>query len=111
AHPRLYRAVGVFAADTRHGVCRRVPPEIRRPRLSAWPVHHADDGYSRGDRAGLDHDVPPAAWRAELSALAGRFAAAALGIPSRDRDPLAGAGRDLAVDTLGDADRARRPRR
>ena len=28
-----------------------------------------------------------------------------------DRDPVAGAGRDLAMDAAGDADRARRPRR
>ena len=64
-----------------------------------------------GDRAGLDHDVPPAARRAELSAVAGRPAAAALGVSPGDRDPFAGAGRDLAMDAAGDADRARRPRR
>ncbi|MGY4435421.1 hypothetical protein ACVWWO_007898 [Bradyrhizobium sp. F1.13.1] len=33
-----------------------------------------------GDRAGLDHDVPPAARRAELSAVAGRNPRAALGV-------------------------------
>ena len=35
-------------------------------------LHHADDGNAGGDRAGLDHDVPPAARRAELPAVAGR---------------------------------------
>lgn len=34
----------------------------------------------------------------------------ALGVPSGDRDPVAGAGRDLAMDAARDADRARRPR-
>jgi len=34
----------------------------------------------------------------QLSALAGRTAAPALGVPPRDRDPVAGAGRDLAMD-------------
>jgi multiple sugar transport system permease protein len=36
--------------------------------------------------------------------------AAALGVSSRNRDPVAGAGRDLALDAAGDADRARRHR-
>ena len=39
------------------------------------------------------------------------IAAAALGVPSGDRDPVAGAGRDLAVDAARHADRARRARR
>ena len=39
------------------------------------------------------------------------IAAAALGVPPRDRDPVAGAGRDLAMDAARHADRARRPRR
>ncbi|KTT89290.1 hypothetical protein NS44R_15040 [Mammaliicoccus sciuri] len=59
----------------------------------------------------MDHDVPPAARRAELSAVVGRPAAAALGVQPDDGDPLAGAGRDLAMDAAGDADRARRHRR
>ncbi len=46
-------------------------------------LHHADDGYAGRDRAGLDHDVPSAARRAQLPALAGRPAAAALGVSSR----------------------------
>ena len=46
-----------------------------------------------GDRAGLDHDVPPAARRVELSAVVGRPAAAALGV-SPATVILAGAGRD-----------------
>ena len=106
----LHRAVGGAAARVRHVRGRGVSPEIRRPRLPARSLHHADDGDAGGDRAGLDHDVPPAARRAELSAVAGRHPAAALGVSSGNRDPLAGAGRDLAMDAAGDADRARRPR-
>ena len=34
-----------------------------------------------------------------------------LGVQPRHRDPVAGAGRDLAMDAARDADRARRPRR
>ncbi len=41
--------------------------------------------------------------------VAGRPAAAALGVSPRDRDSLAGPGRNLAMDAAGDADRARRP--
>ena len=43
--------------------------------------------------------------------LAHRVAAAALGLSSGDGHPLAGAGRDLAVEAAGDADRARWARR
>ncbi len=39
-----------------------------------------------------------------------RHSAAALGLSPRHRDPLAGHGRDLAVDAAGHADRARRAR-
>ena len=39
------------------------------------------------------------------------IAAAALGVPPRDRDPFAGSGRDLAMDAARHADRARRSRR
>ena len=108
AHAGLHAALGAAAADLRHAGRRGVSPEISAARLPARPLHHADDGDAGGDRAGVDHDVPPAARRAELSALARRHAAAALGVPSRHRDPLAGPGRDLAMDAAGDADRARR---
>ena len=111
-HTLVYTALSVILPlifGTLRG--RRVPPEISAARLPARRLHHADDGDAGRDRAGVDHDVPPAARRAELSALADRPAAAALGVRSRHRDPVAGAGRDLAMDAAGDADRARRARR
>ena len=88
-----------------------VSQQISDARLPARPVHPADDGNAGRDRAGVDHDVPPATRHPQLSAVAGRHAAAAVGVSPRNRDPLAGAGRDLAMDAAGDADRARRPRR
>ncbi len=111
AYARLHRAIGAAAAHLRHFRGRRVPHEIPVARLPACGLHHADDGNAGRDRAGLDHDVPSATRRTQLSAFAGRLAAAALGVPSGDRDPLAGAGRDLAMDSAGHADRARRHRR
>ena len=111
-HTIVYTVLSVAAAARlRHARRRGVPPEIPAARLPARAVHHADDGDAGRDRAGVDHDVPPAARRAELSALARRHSGAALGVPPRDRDPVAGAGRDLAMDAAGDADRARRARR
>ena len=98
AYAGLYRAIGTAAADLRHLRRRRVPREISMARFPARDLHYADDGNAGRDRAGLDHDVPPATRRAQLSAFAGGVAAAALGISSGNRDPLARAGRDLAMD-------------
>src|SRR5882724_3018448 len=110
AYARLHGAVGVAAAGVRDIRRRHLSRELSRPRRPARDLHHADDGDAGRDRAGLDHDVSSAARRSQLSAVACRPAAAALGISSRNRDPFAGAGRDLAVDAAGDADRARRHR-
>ena len=82
-HLALHRAVGAVAAAVRHLRGGGVSPEIPRARLSARGVHHADDGDAGRDRAGLDHDVSPAARRAQLPAVAGRPAAAALGVSPR----------------------------
>src|SRR6266404_3294339 len=110
AYTDLYRAVGVAAARLRDLRGRRLSREFPRPRRAAGDLHHADDGNPGRDRAGVDHDVSSAARGSQLSALAGRPAAAALGVPPRDRDPVAGAGRNLAMDAACDADRAWRHR-
>ena len=56
----------------------RVAVQAARPRADA--VCAADDGDAGGDRAGVDDDVPPAAWRAQLPADVGRTAAVKLGL-------------------------------
>ena len=86
----------------------RLAVQAARPGTHA--VRAADDGDAGGDRAGVDDDVPPAAWRAELPADLGRAAAIELGLRQQHRDPDAGDGRDLAMDAAGHADRAGRHR-
>ena len=78
---------------------------------AARHFRHADDGDAGGRRAGLDDDVPSPARRAQLSAVARRHRPAGVGIQPDDCDPVAGAGRDMAVDAAGHADRAGRPGR
>src|SRR6266404_1245844 len=109
AHTYLYRAVGSAAAAARHARGGGVSRQISDARLSARPLHPADDGNPGRDRAGVDDDVPPATRYPQLPAVARRPAAAALGVSPRDRDPIPGPGRNLAMDAAGDADRARRP--
>ena len=46
-------------------------------------LHHADDGDAGRGRAGVDHDVPPAARRAQLSALAASACRPRLGLRAR----------------------------
>ena len=58
----------------------------------------------------LDHDVPPPARCAELSAEPGRPAAISLGLQQRNRHPDPRHGRDLAMDPAGHADRIGRDR-
>src|SRR5262249_59702711 len=103
AYAGLYGPLGAAAADLRYALGGRLSSEISAARLPARHLHHADDGDAGRDRADLDHDLQSAARRAELPALAGRHSAAALGISSRDRHPVAGAGRDLAMDAARDA--------
>lgn len=82
--------------------------EIPAARLPARHLRHADDGDARGDRAGVDHDVPSAARRSELSSVAGRHSGAGMDIQSEHRHSLAGRGGDVAMDAAGHADRAGR---
>src|SRR6266403_6353677 len=109
AHTCLYRAFGNAAAAAWHARGGGVSRQISDARLSARPLHPADDGDPGRDRAGVDDDVPPATGHPQLPAVAGWVAAAALGVSPRDRDPITGSGRNLAMDTAGDADRALRP--
>src|SRR5258708_10359010 len=107
AYACLHPAVGRAAAHIRHLRGYRVSRQISDARFSARPFHFADDGNASRDRFGVDDDVPPATRYPQLPLVAGRPAAAALGVSPRDRDSFAGHGRDLAMDAAGDADRAR----
>ncbi len=99
------------AARAGHGRGDDLPPRVPVARRAARRLHHADDGDAGRRRARLDDDVPSAAGRAQLPAVARRPAALALGVFADARDPEPRAGRDLALDAARHADRAGRPRR
>src|SRR6266403_26386 len=80
AHAGLHRAVGRAAVIVRHARGGGVSRQISDARLSARPLHPADDGNPGRDRAGVDDDVPPATRYPQLPAVARRPAAAALGV-------------------------------
>src|SRR5581483_929103 len=69
AYAGLQRAVGRPAADIRYIRGGGVSHQISDARLPARSLHHADDGNSGGDRAGMDDDVPSAARYPQLSPL------------------------------------------
>ena len=53
--------------------------------LASRYLRHADDGNTRGDRPCLDDDVPPAAWGAQLPAVARSELARRSGYSTRTR--------------------------
>ncbi|CAA9579768.1 MAG: ABC transporter, permease protein 1 (cluster 1, maltose/g3p/polyamine/iron), partial [uncultured Thermomicrobiales bacterium] len=107
-HLRLHALRGRPPRPLRRPGGAHVPPGVPAARLLPRRLHPADDRHPGCHLPRLGDDVPPPAWGAELPAEPGRPAALALGLRAGHRDPLAGAGRDLAVDAAGDADRARR---
>jgi hypothetical protein len=65
--------LGVWAA-----VC--FASQIKLRGLARTPFRDADDGDTGRHRAGVDHDVPSAAWRTQLPADLGGVAAIELGV-------------------------------
>ena len=57
-----------------------LPPRVPVARRAARRVHHADDGDTGRGRARVDDDVPSAAGRPQLPAVARRSAAVAVGV-------------------------------
>ena len=81
----LHAAVGRRAAVPRHARGADLRYEISAARLPARHLRHADDGDAGRHRAGLDDDVPSAARRAQLSAVAGRHPGRRSGSSTRTR--------------------------
>src|SRR4030095_774036 len=92
--------------DPRNDRGADLPSAVPIPRRLARHLHHADDGDAGRGGAGMDDDVPPAAGRAQLPAVAGRTAAVAVGLLAATRDPEPGPGRGVALDAARHADRA-----
>ncbi len=111
AHVLFHGPRGRRPAPPRHRRGDDLPSRVSVPRRAARRVHHADDGHARRRRTGVDDDVPPAAGRAQLPAVADRTASVAVGVLAHARHPEPRDGRGVALDAARDADRAGRARR
>ena len=107
AHALLHFARSRFAVGVRHHGGAGISPQVSAAWFSARRIYPADDGNTSRGRAGVDDDVPPAAGRAELSAVTGGLAGVAMGLFPALGHSEPGDGRDLALDAARNANRTR----